>query len=186
RDPGGQPLPQEGSTGGPPPPAPGTIPARPPPLTPPATPAPARNITIGVAPRTPAPFQTQSFPLPNGEQAVVITGGIILTVRSSDAKTGLIDIEADECIFWTRDNSNTLLDNMHKEEGQTPREQEFYLSGNVQIRQLTPTEKRLLSADEVYYDVNRNVAVAISGDLEMNRNNVPYPIHFRADELYQR
>jgi hypothetical protein len=185
RDPGGQPLPQEGSSGGPPPPPPATLPPRPAPLTPPAPAAPPRNITIGVAPRTPAPFQTQSFPMPNGEQAVVITGGVILTVRSSDAKTGLIDIEADQCVFWTRDNSNSLL-NMQKDSGQSTREQEFYLAGNVEIRQLSTVEKRLLRADEVYYDVGRNVAVAISGDLEMNRNNVPYPIHFRSDELYQR
>ena len=46
-------------------------------------------------------------------------------------------------------------------------------------------DERTLRADEVYYDVSRNVAVAMKGDLEFHQTGVPDPIHLRADELDQ-
>src|SRR5262249_28113033 len=69
---------------------------------------------------------------------------------------------------------------------QTTRQVEFYLAGNVEIREKTGTDNRLLRADEVYYDVSRNVAVALNADLEFKpRGNIPDPIHMKADELLQ-
>lgn len=184
RDAGGQPIPVPASPSLQPPPPGGPAPPQAAVPTPPR-PTTARNLTIGVAPRTTAPFQTQSFPLPNGEQAIVVTGGILLTVRSADAKEGLIDMEADELVFWTRNNDGNPFGAMQKSDGHTTRELEFYLAGNVEIRQKNTRDERFLRADEVYYDVGRNVAVAISGDLEMRRPTIPDPIHFRADQLLQ-
>jgi hypothetical protein len=151
----------------------------------PAPTGPARNIAVQMAPRTMAPFRSQSFPMPNGEQAIVVTGGVILNVRSSDAKQGLIDIEADELVFWTRDNTNQMFDSMKSKDGHTTRELEFYLSGNVEIRQKVPLEERLVRASEVYYDVGRNVAIAVDGDVEFRKPQIQYPIHFHAEELQQ-
>ncbi len=138
---------------------------------------------LSIAPRTGAPFQTQSFPLPTGEQAVVVTGGVILTVRNV-ASVGLVDIEADRLVFWTRGNANDMLQNL-KGEGQTSRELEFFLAGNVEIRQQSRQSVRTLRAEQIYYDVSRNVAVAVSADLEVRQPGVPDPIHLKADELYQ-
>src|SRR5439155_25323251 len=138
---------------------------------------------LSIAPRTGAPFQTQSFPLPTGEQAVVVTGGVILTVRNV-ASVGLVDIEADRLVFWTRGNTNDMLKNL-RGEGQTSRELEFFLAGNVEIRQQSRQSVRTLRAEQIYYDVSRNVAVAVSADLEVRQPGVPDPIHLKADELYQ-
>jgi hypothetical protein len=85
---------------------------------------------------------------------------------------------------------------MKSPEGKTSREVEFYLSGNVVIREKSvpvprlpgqhpPPEPPILRADEVYYDVSRNVAVARLADLEFRQPGVPDPIHLKAEELVQ-
>ncbi len=42
-----------------------------------------------------------------------------------------------------------------------------------------------MRADEVFYDVSRNTAVAVSADLTLSIPKTPEPIHLRADELEQ-
>jgi hypothetical protein len=46
-------------------------------------------------------------------------------------------------------------------------------------------QDRVLRADQVYYDVSRNVAVAVSGDIEFREKGIPDAIHMKADELFQ-
>jgi hypothetical protein len=159
-------------------------PATPPPPPQPPPEAPPRQISI--VPRSSAPLQSQSFPMKNGETAVVVTSGVILTIRNADAKVGLIDIEADRLVFWTRGDPQKLVNRLRSPQGQTSRHMEFYLAGNVEIRQQSGKENRLLRADEVYYDVSRNVALALRADLQFNRPGVPYPVHLRAEELQQQ
>ncbi len=189
RDAGGNPIAPVPSSPSLQPPAPGG--PSPPPLVPkpPAGPPPAAGPPriVQVRPRTSAPFQTQSFPQPNGEQAIVVSGGISLLVRNLQ-NVGMIDIDADRLVFWTKGNNQGLFGKIAdpKGKGEESKELEFYLAGNVEIRQTSPQNTtRTLRADEVYYDVGRNVAVAVSGDLEFRRPNIPDPIHFRADELVQ-
>jgi len=170
--------------------SPGTIPLPPRPGTPgpgamiprAAPDGPPRIVTI--APRTSKPFQWQSFTMANGEKAVVAVGGVILMVRNMQ-QLEVVDIEADRIVFWAHDAEN-LFSNMRSAQGQATRELEFYLAGNVEIRQQSkPGESQKMSADEAYYDVARNVAVAVSADLEITRQGIPDPIHLKADELLQ-
>lgn len=151
----------------------------------PRAPAPGVPRIISIAPRTSRPFEQQSFTLPSGEKAVVVTGGIILVVRNLQNQE-VVDIEADRLVFWTTGNTEEMFGNMRRSQGQASRELEFFLSGNVEIRQQgQPTDQRTLRADEVYYDVGRNVAVAVSADLELRRAGIPEPLHLKADELLQ-
>jgi hypothetical protein len=169
------------------------------PLTPGSTPTGPRSLAttpirqFSILPRTSAGFAEQTFQLESGETAIVVTGGVILVVRTSDNQ-GLLDIEADRLVLWTRGNPKEMLSNLRRQEGQSSRELEFYLSGNVEIRSRTGTESRTLRADEVYYDVGRNVAVAMHADLELLPNpapatpgklRLPDPIHLKAEELQQ-
>jgi hypothetical protein len=141
---------------------------------------------ISIVPRFGLRIQTQSFPMPErGETAVVVTNGVILTVRHADEKVGLVDIEADRLVFWTHDKSSKVLDKLRSPEGQTTRKMEFFLSGNVEIRQQTGPDARLLRADEVFYDVGRNVAIALRADLEIKQKGLLDPFHIKADELFQ-
>ncbi|MCS7047589.1 MAG: hypothetical protein NZO58_14625, partial [Gemmataceae bacterium] len=66
---------------------------------------------------------------------------------------------------------------------------EFYLAGNVEIRTQTTSKDgpntETLRADEVYYDVGRNVAIALKSDLEIRKPKLPYPIHVQAEEFFR-
>jgi hypothetical protein len=148
----------------------------------PGPPGPPRQISI--APRSGQPFQTQTVPLPTGEQALVITGGVIVTVRNVES-IGILDIEADRLVVWTKDNPQQLFSSMRSPQGKTSRDLEFYLAGNVEIRQQSGPEVRTLRAEEAYYDVGHNVAVALTADLEFKQPRLPDPVHLRADELLQ-
>src|SRR5207253_157454 len=59
----------------------------------------------------------------------------------------------------------------------------FYLSSNVQVRQVSAEGARLLTADEIYLDVNRHVAIASRATLEMRRKGLDQPVVLRAEEL---
>ncbi len=165
-------------------------PTPPPPPGPPPRAAPRTALDPGAArqfsirPRTGTGLDVQTAPLSNGEQAVIVAGGIILNVRFGDGNS-LLDIEADRLVFWTRGNSPQLLNSLQQFDNQSTQVREFYLAGNVEIREKDAKEERALRADEVYYDVDRHVAVAIRGDLEFRQPGVPDPIHFRAEELLQ-
>lgn len=177
----------------PPPSLPATLPP-PRPLAPPV----AHNPTDGpvgmlgnapprqfrMVPRTSARVQVLTKPLPNGEQAIFVTGGVILTVADVGG-INLLDIEADRVVFWTRDNLQQLFSGMQSPEGQSTRQAEFYFAGNVEIRSQAGRETKTLRASEIYYDVSRNVAVAHDADLEFKQPGLPDPVHMRADELLQ-
>jgi hypothetical protein len=150
---------------------------------PPPAPPPLRQLRI--VPRTSLPIQYKFDTLPNGEQALFITGGIILTVLGAPGTTGLLDIEADRVIVWSHGNLQNLMSGAQTPEGHSTREGEFYLAGNVEIRAQSGPETRTLRADECYYDVSRHVAVARNADLEFKQPGVTEPIHFRADEMLQ-
>lgn len=158
---------------------------------PPGGPAPVRQFSI--VPRNPSGFHIQRQEVPPQpwrptELATVVTGGFILTVRSVDPRTGavdLLDIEADRGVIWTRGEARERADGVGTPDGLTGREIDFYLAGNVEIRQRSGKEERTLRADEIYYDVGRNVALALGADLEFRQPGVADLVHFTADEMQQ-
>lgn len=221
----------------PPRPEPGAVPAPPPPPGVPTGPA----QQFSIVPRTSAPFQQAIINLPGGEQAMVVTGGVILNVRNVD-KVGVVDVEADRLVVWMKGKpASTFADDITKPEGHKGRQIEFYMCGNVELRQLSvqtgpgmpslppgvlpvappsifnplspegaltqlgpggvpmPGQAgafnrrnmrggivtRTLRCDELYYDVSRNVALAVNGDLEIQQPGFPEPLHLKGAEIYQ-
>ena len=168
------------------PPAVAPMTVSPPPVPlPGSAPGPPPLRQLRIVPRTSLPIQYKFTPLSNGEEALFITGGVILTVLGAPGTTGLLDIEADRVIVWSHGNLRNLMTGVQTPEGHSSREGEFYLAGNVEIRAQSGTETRTLRADECYYDVSRHVAVARNADLEFKQPGVTEPIHFRADEMLQ-
>jgi hypothetical protein len=142
---------------------------------------PERQFTI--TPRTSAGFKGPfSWVDSTGERVTVVLGGVILSVTGLDS-SGVVDIEADSLTFWSRGGSDPM--SISSSLAKTGREFEFYLAGNVEIREQNGKDVRTLRADEVYYDINRHVAIAVSADLQFKQPGVTEPIHFRADELEQ-
>jgi hypothetical protein len=181
---------------------PQTVPAPPglPPTAPSAIPVPGqgppqggpRSMMAGperyiiIRPRTGAGFNPQTSPgrLPTGEYVIIVDGGVSLIVTAPDG-SGLIDMVADRLVIWSRRTPQELLSGMREGQSQPGRDFEFYLSGNVEIRSQTAKENRTLRACEVYYDVGRNIAVAMQADMEFRQPMIPDPIHVRAQELIQ-
>jgi hypothetical protein len=184
---------QPPAAAGPTPPSgivPGPQPAGPRPT---GTPLPAAK-NISIKRRTDQPYQFKSFPSPTGEKVGLVTGGVIVMVR--DARGGVIlDIEADRAVFWTRGDTDLLFDQMKDPNGTNAREVEIYLAGHVELRSggtaapgtpsATAAGERILRAEQVYYDVQRNVAVAVAADLQFRRPGITDDIHMTADELIQ-
>jgi hypothetical protein len=158
---------------------------------PPGAPAPVRQFAI--VPRNPSGFKIRREQVPATpgqplEFATIVTGGFILTVRSTDPRTHadtLLDVEADRGVIWSHGDGHDQAERLDAPGGLTGREMEFYLAGNVEIREHSGKEERTLRADEVYYDVSRNVALALSADVEWRQPGVPDMIHFTADEMQQ-
>ncbi len=116
---------------------------------------------------------------------ILVTGGVLLTIRDTGG-LGVLDIEAEQLVFWTRGDSNSTLDRLRSPGGlPSSQEQEFYLAGDVQIRSKSGREERKLRAEQVYYDIRRNIAVAINADLEIRDQALPELLHVKAVELLQ-
>jgi hypothetical protein len=130
-------------------------------------------------------IQFRTFPLQTGETAAVINSGVILTVANSDGKGGVLDIEADRLVFWTRGNPQQIIQDMQSPGNHENRPLELYMAGNVEIRRRSGKELVILRADEVYYDVNRHVAIASHADLEIVDPRMFNPVHVQSDELLQ-
>jgi hypothetical protein len=168
---------------------PSQVAPRPPQPTPPPGPRP-RDISI--VPRSGTKYNLQSKDLGNGEQESIVGGGIILQVRDIPG-IGLLDMEADQLVIWSRGGNPQQLFTSSVQTGDgTGATYEFYLKGNVEIRRKNIRDTQTLRADEVYYDVNRKVAIALSATLEMRINPLPGkaplttdPIIIQTDELQQ-
>jgi hypothetical protein len=150
--------------------------------TPLATGNPVRQFTV--TPRTAAGFKGPYARVINGERVVVVLGGVIVTVTGGPNNETL-DIEADSLIVWSQGGAPVDALSLSSPDAKSTRELEFYLAGNVEIREQTGKDIRTLRADEVYYDINRHVAIAVGADLQFRQPNVPIPIHLRADELME-
>src|SRR5207248_4720090 len=86
-------------------------------------------------------------------------------------------------VLWTRGTAQQFISGLSSGQGQASRDLEFYLAGDVVIRERDDRGSKTLHADEVYYDVNRNVAVAIRANLEVTQRGIPEPLHLTAQEL---
>ena len=154
--------------------APGPTPLPPPskPSVPPPPAPPWRPwIASTASPRAAAgSFNVKTEAVADGRQAVIVTGGVILNVRNVQA-IGLLDLEADRLVIWTSaaTASSPIADAPAQPEGAD--RQRTGVLPRRQRRDAPATEatetRAVLRADEVYYDVNRNVAVALNAQLEI-------------------
>ncbi|MCI0684152.1 MAG: hypothetical protein L0Y71_18745 [Gemmataceae bacterium] len=160
--------------------APAPLPPRPEPSGPPRR--------FSIKPRTSLGISAKVDNL-GGETAIIVPTGVIITVGDPGDPKGFLDIEADRMVLWTKGNPQEIFSNMQSTQGGTSDNLEFYLTGNVEIRTLSKAKAggvtEILRADEVYYDVSRNVAIALRGDLEIRDPKIPNPIHFQAEEFFR-
>jgi hypothetical protein len=170
------PPPQNGATA---PPLPAPTPLAPGAFGPPAAPAPPRIIRI--APRTGRRFEMESVA---DQNAILVSGGVIVTISNVE-RFGILDIEADNVVIWTKGDSQQFFQKLQSGQGETTRESEFYMSGNVILRARVENEDRKVMCDKLYYDVHRNVAIAVAAEVEFHEKGIPDALHLKADEVFQ-
>lgn len=171
-------------TPAPPPPPFFGPPMSPPPgsTAPPVAPTPRR---FSIRPRTSEQIRVQNYTTPNGETVYVVPSPVIVKIDDPKAQFGSLDIEADRMVFWTRGDGKQFFENMKSNDGETSQHIELYLAGHVELRSRTKNEEEILRAEELYYDVSRNVAIGTKADLEIRQPKLPYPVHMRAPEILQ-
>jgi hypothetical protein len=125
--------------------------------------------------------------LPDGTQRWVFTGGLTVNVSPGPGQPE-IEFSTDDAVVWVRGGPS--VDNIAGgfETGpDNKREVEVYLAGNVVVRTVSvnggQAVTQTLRADEVYYDVARNRAVALDGRLQMNTPRVPDGVYLNGKEL---
>lgn len=188
-------------------------PFREPPLAPPAEPGqllpdgsrvnlPAVNRQlIRISPRYGRLNDAKLDPIGDDTNRAVYTGGVIVNIQyltGEGASARLQDVEfaTDNAVIWTRSRKkgpNPLAQlNAGVEGGEaTGNEYEFYFQGNVVIRTFEVDSlgrrkvEHIFRAKEMYYEVARNRAVALGGDIEMVVPGLPEPVHMRGREMWQ-
>jgi hypothetical protein len=162
-----------------------------PPIVTPTLPPPTRTRIrrLQISPRGSTPFFQETFRTSADEQATVVTGGVTIFVDDSDG-IGIIDLSTDRAVIWTRGVDGQRLFSDMTRGSDTQEHIEIYLEGHVEIRQSAARgpqmdQTRLLTADQAYYDLSRNVAILNKAELITSQPGVPLPIYFRADEIRQ-
>jgi hypothetical protein len=128
----------------------------------------------------------QSQDLDDGTSRILATGGLLLSVASTDGSE-TTEFATDNAVIWRRGAGAKAPLNGQVTEGDGKTAVEVYLSGFVIIRTArgkgTKRVVQTLRAEEVYYDAENNRAIAIRGDLEMALPNSVDPFHMRGDEV---
>lgn len=141
-------------------------------------------------------------PVGDGTQRLVYTGGLIINVAYEiPTRQGLAPQEyefaADNLVMWVKNlNGKDALGGLPIEqvqEGDKKLEIELYMTGNVVVRskdeQISAVTKartvttRTLRAEQIYYDVNNNRAVAMQADLELAYDNLPDTVHLHGKRI---
>lgn len=148
---------------------------------------------IPVPQRKPRQFRfTRRYGVPNfidrktledGSERWVFTGGVIVNVTAENGKDE-IEFATDDAVVWIKGKTFASITNGFQTPGDGKTEVEAYLTGNVIVRTMSKEGvPQTLRAAQVYYDVERERAVALAADLEIAPKNIPDPLHLRGEEV---
>ena len=104
--------------------------------------------------------------LPNGESALIVSGGVRVVVDGLTAEglptgfgpIGSIDISTDRAVVWTT-GADSSFGPGGIQSSDTPLE--IYMEGNIEFRQ----GERVVYADRMFYDVRRQIGVILNAEL---------------------
>ncbi len=134
------------------------------------SPAPVVTNPLGVrrirfGPRSDVGMQVDAHPLPSGEFATTVTGGVHMAIEglqtdglpSALGSVDNLDIQADRAVIWT--SSALFGGGQIEQSSEVPLE--IYLEGNIVFRQ----GERTVYAERMYYDVRRKVGTILNAEL---------------------
>jgi hypothetical protein len=136
---------------------------------------------VRIFPRYGIPYDVVSFPSEGTippEQVVLITGGVNVLIDGA-AEFGVVDLQADRIVIWTRDG---LLNDFQAETVQTrDTPMQVYLEGNVVIRQGT----NIVRAGRAVYDAREDRALLLDAELRTFMPMLQGDIRVRAQRMRQ-
>jgi hypothetical protein len=123
---------------------------------------PAANVprSIRILPRSNVRIQVSSFPSPDGRERITVIDSGVNIIISGVPTLGTIDIATDRLVIWSSAEVEQLgLSGESVQAGEQPLE--FYMEGNIVFRQAD----RVIYANSMYYDVNRETGVVLDAEL---------------------
>ena len=149
--------------------------------------------TTSLYPRSGRQLQIVPLPTtPDGVKTYLCRGGINIVTRT--AKSGTIDIEADEAVIWrkpdrkqgeptTGPNGETFVDDANQP-------MEVYLEGNVVVRQdqqkfAGKGDQRTIRAPRLYYDFLTERMVAPNAEMDLFAPSLLAPIKIKSPRIEQ-
>ncbi|VTT96793.1 organic solvent tolerance protein : Organic solvent tolerance protein OstA-like protein OS=Pirellula staleyi (strain ATCC 27377 / DSM 6068 / ICPB 4128) GN=Psta_0111 PE=4 SV=1: OstA_C [Gemmataceae bacterium] len=128
------------------------------------------------------PNTLESQLLPDGTRRFVFSGGVIVNAVTETGQE--TEFATDDAVVWVRGLAIDNIANGFQAAGPGKTEVEAYLSGNVVVRTKSQEgQLQTLRASEVYYDMQRERAVALAASLEFKPDQLPQPIRMRGREL---
>jgi hypothetical protein len=153
-------------------------------------PAPVGFRRVQIFRRSDAGFQAETLQTPEGENVLVISGGVNVVIRGLAVEgipnalgpLGDVDIETDRAVIWTRGLEGGLGQLTQQHDAPL----EIYMEGNIVFRQ----GDRTVYADRMFYDVRRRVGVILNAELltplpEFNGNSYQGLVRLKAAALQQ-
>ncbi|MBI3862669.1 MAG: hypothetical protein HY290_12335 [Planctomycetia bacterium] len=118
------------------------------------------------------------------EQIVIIKNGVTVLIDTDDGRgggnnIGLIDLSADQVVFWTDEASANGFTGEVTQSQEMPFQ--IYLEGNIVVRQ----GNNVLRARQAFYDVRAERALLLDADFRAKIPNVDGKVRIRADRLRQ-
>ncbi len=161
----------------------------------------ARNQILRFSPRYGNLGKFDFIPIGDGTQRLIYTGGLIINITYEIAgRKGPVaqefEFAADNLVVWIKGlNGKNAMDGLatqNEPTGDKPMEIEMFLTGNVVVRSKDETlgtfgQKsyltRTLRAEQIYYDVNKNKAIALKADLELAFDHLKDSVHLYAERI---
>jgi hypothetical protein len=131
-------------------------------------------------------------PTPDGVKTYIFRGGINLVTRT--AKSGTIDIEADEAVIWRAPNPNkgepSIGPNGETWVDDSRQPMEVYLEGNVILRQdenkfAGKGDQRTVRAPRLYYDFLTDRFLAPNAEIDMFAPSLLAPVKIKSPRIEQ-
>ncbi|MFO1022303.1 MAG: hypothetical protein U0903_16655 [Planctomycetales bacterium] len=138
-----------------------------------------RRVRIFPRSSTPNNFYSKENPKATPpEQIAMITDGLQVIVDDLEG-LGDITLLADRAVIWIQTPDGQGLGSMT--EMTTDQPMQFYLEGNIVIRQGDKT----LRANRAFYDLQEDRAILLDAELKVTVPNLPMPLRVRGEEIRQ-
>jgi hypothetical protein len=134
---------------------------------------------VNIQPAGDAAIEMESTRTAAGEDVMTVIGRFYLSQK--DEEGGLLELQADSAVVWYVENSESPAAVADTKRVISENIKAIYLSGDV----VMTSGQRTIRAEEIYYDFERNKALAVKAVMRNFDVKRGIPIYVRAEKLRQ-